>query len=134
MNAVVTLALYFAFVLAAAGCIGADDAHRADPLTPALGDAATEDDADAAAGLEPYDPKPCAFIECEGAAQPGAYDCRGDELVKCADGEWVVVVDCTTTRSTFDGPEHVCRCTPGCYTQQANCTYAAKSCDGYSEY
>lgn len=66
---------------------------------------------------------------CSTRAPNGAYDCSGNNLMKCENGTWVNVIGCT---STSDSKGYACTCKGGCGTSTVVCSYASNVCEGHT--
>jgi len=70
----------------------------------------------------------CAWHgNCSTRAPNGGYDCSGNTLMKCVDGQWSTVVGCG---STHDGKGYACTCKGGCGMDTTACSYAFAVCEG----
>ena len=67
---------------------------------------------------------------CSTRAPEGAYDCVGESIYQCTNGQWVYVVNCLNT-STSSG--HYCTCKGGCGMDETYCSWGTSSgaCEGH---
>ncbi len=64
---------------------------------------------------------------CSSMAPEGAYDCLGNSIVQCINGEWNHIIACS---STDDSDGRACTCKGGCGTSVVECSFAFEVCDG----
>ncbi len=68
---------------------------------------------------------------CSTTAPNGAYDCSGNSLTKCVNGQWQQVVSCPSlTWTSGSGFTYACTCKGGCGTTTTACSYAFNVCGG----
>ncbi len=66
---------------------------------------------------------------CSGLAPEGGYDCLGNSIVQCINGNWENVISCSSTDNS-DGRS--CTCKGGCGLNKTVCSFAFDVCDGQS--
>jgi len=71
----------------------------------------------------------CAWFGSASSRAPeGAFECSGNTMVKCVNGIWATVVNCT---STYNSDDHYCTCKGGLGMNTTECSWGFKKC-GYS--